>query len=128
MSAPGEYRVGDDGWAYLYSQWLGRGTPGQFEIAGEAGGARFRVHNRNATYPSFLLIAGSGPTSTGYVEALDKYRNAEWPGPTSGYEYETRDTGIDVKIGAYDGSVSIAMVGPPKDMVTTEALIEELEG
>jgi hypothetical protein len=128
MSAPGEYRHGDSGWSYLYSEWDGRGRPGQFEIAGEAGGSRFRVHNRDDTYPSFLLISGAGPTSTGYVEAADKYRNAEWPGPRSGYEYESRDTGLDVGVGSREGSVSIAMVGPPKDMATTEELIEELEG
>ena len=125
MSAPGEFRPGDEYYTTLYDRWVTNKRPNQFETVTDAGTARWRVHDI-ANGPTFLLIAGAGPTSTGYNEDTGKFKSAEWPGPTSGYEVEARDVGLEITEGAHPNDFAIKMIPPPKDLAAMEDVLQEL--
>lgn len=128
MSATGEYRPGDEGYASLRTKWIAEGSAGEFEVLGDEGGARFRVHNRNAAGgPTFLLTSAAEATSTGYDETTEKFKSPEWPGPRKGYEFESRDVGLDILGGAQPGQLRIETEPPPRNMTAAEAIVADLE-
>ena len=128
MSATGEYRPGDDGYTSLYAKWVAEGSPGEFEVLGDEGGARFRIHDRaGASGPTFLLVSAAGATSTGYNETTEKFRPPEWPGPRKGYEFESRDVGLDILEGANPGQLRIKTEPPPRNVTAMKAVVEDLE-
>jgi len=127
MSTTGEYRPGDSGYSSLYTKWIGEGSPDEFEVLGDEGGARFRIHDRAGTDgPTFLLASAAGPTSTGYNETTEKFKTAEWPGPRAGYEFESRDVGIEILRGANPGQMRIKTEPPPRSVAAMEAVVEDL--
>lgn len=128
MSAAGEYRPGDSGYTSLYTKWVAEGSPGEFEALGDEGGARFRIHDRDgADGPTFLLVSAAGATSTGYNEATEKFKSPEWSGPRKGYEFESRDVGLDILRGAHPGQLRIKTEPPPRSMAAAKAVVDDLE-
>ena len=116
---PGIYEPDDEGYSTLYDKWVSEGSPsGQFEELGTYGGRRWRALFRDdAVEPTFLLIAAAGPTSTGYDEDTGKFRDPEWTGPKSGYEYENAyKTGLVIRKGSGgDGDLAISFTKPTRD-------------
>jgi len=128
MSAAGEYKPGDSGYSDLYAKWVAEGSANEFEILGDKGGARWCIHDRDATAgPTFLLIAAAGPTSTGYDETTGKFKTTLWKGPREGYEFEARDVGLEVVQGPSLGQMKIRAVGPPRNLAAMRSIVAELE-
>lgn len=124
MSVAGEYRRGDEHYDTLYDRWTASGCPDRFEIINNYGGSRYKVLGKNESYPRFYLVVGAGPTSSGYNEDTEEFKPADWEGPREGYEYETRDTGLEIREASNTDDFTISMVAPPKDYEAAEDILE----
>jgi hypothetical protein len=72
------------------------------------------------------MDSAAGPTSTGYNETTGKYKPVDWT-PRSGYQYEARDTGIQVREGSGgEGDFVITYKPPPRDLEAMADVVESL--